>query len=143
MKEISNKLSPHILRDYGLTSAIQKFIAQIMKSSAIRISFQSNSIMRFEDEIEVSVYRAVIECINNTLKHAEAKNITILLTDCQKKLHLVYRDDGVGFDIPETLSKQTGLGLFDLQNRIENINGKITLFSRPGEGVEYQIDVYH
>lgn len=141
VKEISNKLSPHILKDYGLTSAIQGFVDHLVDSSTIRVFFQSNVIRRLDDEIEVAIYRAIIECIYNTVKHAMANNITIRLNDHSSELQILYRDDGIGFDLTETLSEQKGLGLFNLQNRIKNIGGKITMFSKPGEGVNYQIVV--
>ena len=141
VKEISNKLSPHLLIYYGLTSAIQSFADRLAESSAIRIVFKSNAGRRLDIEIEAALYRAIIECINNTVKHARANNITITLNDSGSQLQLEYRDDGIGFDLTETRSTQKGLGLFNLQNRIQTIGGKITMFSKPGYGVYYQIIV--
>jgi len=141
VKEISNKLSPHLLIYYGLTSAIQSFASKVEETSTIRISFESNIQRRIDMEIESALYRAVIECINNTLKHAFANNITIILHDSGGQLLLQYCDDGIGFELTETLTLQKGLGLFNLQNRIHTIGGKITMFSNPGKGVDYQIIV--
>ena len=81
------------------------------------------------------------ECINNTIKYAGAKTITIGIDETNGQLLLQYRDDGIGFDVEETLTLQKGLGLFNLQNRIQNIGGKIDLFSKPGHGVEYRMYV--
>jgi len=141
VKEISNKLSPHLLTYYGLTSALQSFVDKFEKTSAIKIVFESNSHRRFEIEVEAALYRALIECINNTIKHAKASNIYIKLYDTGSQLQLQYRDDGAGFDMVETLTVQKGLGLFNLQNRIQTIGGKITMLSKPGNGVDYQIVV--
>jgi PAS domain S-box-containing protein len=139
VKEISNKLSPHLLANHGLSSAIQSFVGKLEESSNIRISFFSNVERRLGDEIEAAIYRAVIECLNNTIKHARASNISINLDDNQNQLLLSYKDDGRGFNIDETLSIKKGLGLFNLQNRIQTIGGKISMYSKPGEGVNYQI----
>lgn len=139
VKEISNKLSPHLLANHGLSSAIQSFVSKLQESSNIRISFFSNVERRLGDEIEAAIYRAVIECLNNTIKHARASNISINLDDDQNQLILSYKDDGRGFNIDETLSIRKGLGLFNLQNRIQTIGGKISMHSKPGEGVNYQI----
>lgn len=141
VKEISNKLSPHLLIYYGLNSAIQSFAGKVEETSSIRISFESNVERRIDMEIESAIYRAVIECINNTLKHAMANRITIMLHDAGNQLLLQYHDDGIGFDLTEALTLQKGLGLFNLQNRIHTIGGKITMFSSPGKGVDYQIVV--
>jgi signal transduction histidine kinase len=141
VKEISNKLSPHLLTNYGLTSAIQSFIDKLGESSSIRFIFQSNVSRRLDDEIEAALYRAVIECINNTIKHAGANNVTIILNDAENQLQLQYIDNGIGFDLDDTLSVKKGLGLFNLQNRIQMIGGKINLISSQGRGVDYQIVV--
>ena len=141
VKEISNKLSPHLLTNHGLSSAIQSFAGKVEQSSNIRIDFESDLNRRLNDEIEAAIYRATIECINNSIKHAKANNISILINDADSQLHLHYRDDGIGFNLEETLAKKKGLGLFNLQNRIQTIGGKITLFSKPGHGVDYQITI--
>ena len=141
VKEISNKLSPHLLTNHGLSSAIQSFVGKLEESSNIRISFISNVERRLGDEIEAAIYRAVIECLNNTIKHARASNISVRLNDDDNYLLLNYKDDGRGFDLDETLSIKKGLGLFNLQNRIQTIGGKITMFSKPGQGVDYHISV--
>ncbi len=141
VKEISNKLSPHLLANYGLTSAIQSFIDKLQETSEVNILFQTNLSRRMNNEIEAALYRAVIECINNTLKHAKAKNITIDLDDTGSKLYLQYRDDGKGYDVAKTLTEHKGLGLFNLQNRIQSIGGRIKMLSKPGHGIDYQITV--
>jgi len=141
VKEISNKLSPHLLTNYGLRSAIQSFIDKLQETSGFRIEFNCNLGKRLGDEIEAAVYRAIIECLNNTIKHSEAKNVTIDLIDTGNELQMQYTDDGIGFNPKKTISEKKGLGLFNLQNRIQNIGGTIGIFSKPGKGVKYQITV--
>lgn len=141
VKEISGKLSPHLLTYYGLTSAIQSFVDKLKETEAISIELQSNSERRLDLVIESALYRAIIECVNNTIKHARANNVYIILKDTGNQIHLQYRDDGSGFDIQEILSSQKGLGLFNLRNRIQTIGGKITMSSKPGQGVDYKIVV--
>jgi len=75
------------------------------------------------------------------MKHALAMNIYILLEDLGNQIQLKYTDDGIGFDIPETLALQKGLGLFNLQNRIHTFGGKVDLNSQPGKGVDYKFSV--
>ena len=139
VKEISNKLSPHLLINYGLVSAIQSFLNKLEETSPIHIEFNSNINRRLGDEIEAAIYRAVTECVNNTIKHSEAQNATIGLRDNGEQIKVSYKDDGVGFDLEKVLAIKKGLGLFNLQNRIQNIGGKINMYSEPGKGVDYQI----
>ena len=92
-------------------------------------------------EIEVACYRVLIECINNTLKYANATTIGITIQLTDNHLQLVYRDDGEGFNLSKALSEQKGLGLFNLQNRIQTIGGILDMISEPGGGVYYTIQI--
>ncbi len=138
VREVSGKLSPHLLTNYGLNSAIKSFIEKISQSSEINFVFESNLNKRLEPEVEASLYRAVIECINNSIKHSGAKNIEIIIDCSVTTLNIKYKDDGIGFDLKETFEKHKGLGLFNLLNRIENIGGKLNLSSQQDLGVNYQ-----
>jgi signal transduction histidine kinase len=137
IKEISNKMSPHLLSYYGLNSAVQSFIDKQKETSSLNIVFQSNIKKRFSKEIEIAVYRVIIECINNTIKHASAKNINIKIHDCVGQLQITYKDDGIGFDFAETLALKKGLGLYNIQTRIHSIGGKVKILSTPGDGIKY------
>ena len=141
VKEISFKLSPHLLTNYGLTSAVQNFVRKLEETNTIHIDFQSNLNRRIEMEVEVALYRAVIECVNNTIKYAKANNIFIDLNDVGKEIQIKYKDDGEGFDIEKALSRKRGMGLFNLRNRIETIGGNINMKSEPKVGVYYEIGV--
>lgn len=139
--EISNKLSPHLLEDYGLSSAVLSFTKKLNETTLLKISFQSNLERRINIEIEAALYRAVIECINNTVKHAKANNIYIVIIDNGNFIQLNYKDDGIGFDIEKMILEQKGLGLFNLKNRIQTIGGNVKMISEPGAGVNYSISI--
>jgi len=141
VKEISTKLSPHLLTNYGLSSAIKSFVDKLSATASYQVEFETNCTRRIDGDIETALYRAVIECINNTLKYAHATHISIHLTDTGRQMQLQYKDDGDGFDMTETIAQHKGLGLFNLQNRIHTIGGKVDLKSHPGKGVEYMFTV--
>jgi len=141
VKEISNKLSPHLLTYYGLVASVQNFIDKLQETSAYTIGFNCNISRRYDTDIEVAIYRALIECLNNTIKHAKAKNINISMIDLGNQIKIQYKDDGIGFDFIENLTLQKGLGLFNLQSRIQSIGGKIKMLSKPGAGVDYLITI--
>jgi len=141
VKEVSNKLSPHLLTNYGLNSAIKSFVEKLNATANYKIVFESNTTRRIGAETEAALYRATIECINNTLKYAHANKIFIKLVDTGSQIMLHYSDDGTGFDITETIAEHKGLGLFNLQNRLHTIGGKVDLHSEPGKGVDYLFTV--
>jgi signal transduction histidine kinase len=135
-KQVSNDLSPHILANYGIASAVENFIKKI--TDHIEIRFESNlENVRFDNSLETTFYRIVKELINNTIKHAKAKNIQIALNKKRNKLLLNYSDDGIGFDI-NTIEKR-GMGLYNLMSRIKSLDGKFE-FERLDIGIKIRVD---
>jgi PAS domain S-box-containing protein len=138
IKEISNNLSPHILHNFGLISALQTFIDRITEIKKIKIELDHNFKKRFNENTETTLYRVVIELINNTIKHAMASSISITLNK-EKNIHLHYEDDGKGFDYMQVIKSKKGMGLFNMRNRIESINGEVYITSSPGKGMKVNI----
>jgi len=124
IKEISNNISPHVLRNFGIISAIHSFRKKL-RNNNIEISVYTNlKDSRFDENIEVSVFRIVIELINNTLKYAEAKNIDIHLNLKNNSLKLEFSHNGKGFDFDKIISENKGQGLFNVINRVNILHGK-------------------
>lgn len=89
--------------------------------------------------IQLTLYRAVQEGINNTLKHAGASHIWVHLDYTQNdKIRLVVSDDGKGSDKP---ASQQGFGLLGLQERMNLLNGEIKFTTSPGGGFSFEIKV--
>ena len=137
IKEISNNLSPHVLTNFGLASAIRNFVFKVGQSKTINIKFSTvlTDSDRFDSNIETVMYRATCELINNTLKHAEASTIDISLEKVQRTLVIKYDDNGKGFDSEAAANTQTnGMGLSNIASRINSINGVFVYNSAPNDG---------
>ncbi|NJO69345.1 MAG: PAS domain S-box protein [Bacteroidetes bacterium] len=138
ISEISNNLSPHILQNFGLTAAVRAFVDKIQELKKIEITYKTNFKERLLDDLEVTLYRVTIELINNTIKHAQASKINIVLNKtCD--LELEYTDNGIGMDIKEILKKKKGMGLFNITNRVKSLNGAIQYYSKPNEGLKVNV----
>jgi len=125
LKETSNNLSPHILENFGLVSAIESFIEKINTLGGIEISFSSNiENTRFENQTEINLYRVICELFNNTLKHARAEKASLLIHYADNRLVAQYFDNGVGFET-ENLPDKTSMGIFNMKSRLKTINGSI------------------
>jgi len=137
IKEISNNLSPHVLINFGLISALKNFINKINESKVINIEFSNNiKEKRLNSNTEIILYRAICELINNTLKHASAKNIIINISKYRHTLIIQYQDDGIGFDSNKLESLQdTGMGFDNIASRLKSINGMFVINSKPNEGI--------
>lgn len=137
LSEISNKLSPHILQNFGLVEAIKTFITNVRHAKNIEIQFETNLHKRLSETIETTLYRSLTELVNNTIKHAKATIVTIKLDISEPLLNLTYTDNGVGFNMSNHKSK--GMGLFNLRNRIQSIGGNISISSQPTKGIHVKI----
>jgi PAS domain S-box-containing protein len=142
-RSISNNLSPHLIMDFGLVKAVEAFCKKVNLAQKIRINFESTpGKERFDQNIEIVLYRVITELINNTLKHARATKIDIYLEVIEDTLQLTYLDDGVGFDKERVLAAETGgMGMKNIASRLRSINGNLRLHSRPGAGFLVVIEI--
>ncbi len=144
LKEISDNLSPHVLNNFGLLRALRNFTNKINATKAIRIQLKSNlADERYSNNIEVVLYRVVCELINNTIKHASAKNISIDLQHQEGVLSIDYRDNGKGFNKEklEELPMMGGMGFSNIYSRINSLKGDIQIESEPKKGTHVYIQV--
>lgn len=135
VKEISNKLSPNVLKKFGLTTAIHSFVRKLGNLDNVNFNIDIMLPDRLKPEIETMLYRVFVEAINNSLKYANASNISIHLSANSNGLAATFRDDGVGFEL-RSLDKASGNGLFNMQNRVETCEGTFVIKSNPGAGTE-------
>ncbi len=145
LKEISDNLSPHVLNNFGLVRALVNFTNKINVTKAIRINFESEiKDERFDSNVEVVLYRVVCELINNTIKHARAKNIDINLKKEGNYITIAYLDDGKGFDMKKVMEQPAasgGMGFSNIFSRINSLKGEINIDSEPRRGTKVYLKV--
>jgi signal transduction histidine kinase len=143
IKDISNNLSPHILTNFGLSSAIGAFTKKINQTKAITIDFKSNmENLRLEAEKEVVVYRAVCELINNSIQHSGASKIEIELNKHEKIVTLQFYDNGRGFDTSALRKEDTkGMGISNIETRVRTVDGVFIIESTKGRGTSALIKI--
>jgi signal transduction histidine kinase len=93
---------------------------------------------RLDENTEIMIYRMMQEIINNTLKHAEAKSVDMVMIVDENEINITYSDDGKGFDPDQTLKKKT-LGLQSIRSRVKFLSGLFSIKSEPGVGTVYRI----
>lgn len=138
VREVSNAISPYLLNKYGLETAIGSFIKKT--ESIIRIRFKSNiKDKRFPLKTEIVYFRVIKEMLNNTIKHAQAKNIHLHLQYVNGELVLNYQDDGIGLDKKYlSANKSEGMGLFNIINRINSIQGDYKFYEQ-SKGFKFKL----
>ena len=142
-RNISNNITPNIISNYGLVRSVEAFVNKINKTQHVEIIFKCIEIREKLDEtIELILYRIITELINNTIKHAAATKIKIVLEHLNNKLLLTYQDDGIGFDLNQVLKNDSGgMGLKNIISRIDSINGSISINENVEKGTEVLIRI--
>ncbi|MBP8766093.1 MAG: sensor histidine kinase [Ferruginibacter sp.] len=144
MRRVAHSMMPEVLMKYGLDTAVKEYCNEIGRSGVLRINYQSVGMTGVNPEqiTAVTVYRIVQELVNNSIKHAAAKNVLVQLhfSPKEKQLAITVEDDGKGFDT--TLLKQsTGIGWSNIQNRVEFLKGKLDVNSSIGKGTSVLIEI--
>ncbi|HEY9123854.1 MAG TPA: PAS domain S-box protein [Bacteroidales bacterium] len=141
VRDLSFKLSPHILQNYGIIEALKTYADKVNKSGKVKVSVESTELGRFDEIIETTLYRTISECITNTLKHANAKNISICPVLENNTLMINYTDDGKGFDVEKVMKNRKGIGLLNIQSRLKSLNGTLAINSTLGKGTVFIIKI--
>jgi len=143
IKDISNNLSPHVLNNFGLATAIKKFANNINQLKKTAIHFHSNMFnQRLSNSVEIILYRIVCELIHNSIQHADAEHIEISLNNRNNIIDLFYDDDGKGFNFSyETIFNNKGSGLQNMISRLDSIHGYHEIESKPGKGFHAYVSI--
>ena len=127
-REISHDLLPPALETIGLVRTLERMAKNLSSSSLI---IKTNCLLnyRLDKKIELALYRITQELINNTIKYAQASVITIELVEKEEGIFFQYFDNGIGFD----KKGHNGLGLKNIESRVQMIEGTIEFFSEPNK----------
>lgn len=139
VKEIANNMSPHILQRFGLVNAVNAYVDYIKETAKIEFVVSSNLKERVPSNIEVVLYRIILECLNNAIKHSDAKKVILKFNKQKDGLQIAYSDNGKGFDVSKVMAEGQGMGLFNMQNRIKHIGGDFKIVSNRNIGTDINI----
>jgi signal transduction histidine kinase len=141
VRKISPNLASNTLDDFGLSVALAELKKMVEESGKVAFTLHTYKIdKRFPAHIEINLYRIIQELINNSLKHAEPGKISLSLTRREDAISLVYEDNGQGFNLEQALH-QTGIGLWNVQNRADQMGGKLHINTQPGKGMEVILEI--
>lgn len=144
VRRISHDLMPATLEKFGLTTALKELCQRLEKASGVRMDYHDESAgIRLNTQSELALYRIVQELINNALKHANPKKITITLQKAEAHLYLTVTDDGNGFDLAYTQGQPNGargLGMSSVESRTSLLQATIHYQTAPGRGTQVSIE---
>lgn len=134
VRRIIYDLRPMALDDLGLVPTLKKYLQTIEEyHRTTRIQFTNiGEDKRLPSNYEVALFRIIQESVQNALKHADALTVQVKLEIKRDNIMAVIKDDGKGFDINE--SKPESFGLLGIRERVELLEGELTIHSKIGTG---------
>ena len=146
VRDLAYELRPAGLHQLGIVETLQNYCRDYTELHLIPVDFQCAGFERIgvDDFTAINLYRLVQEGLFNVKKHADASKITIRLVVSGKNLLLRINDDGKGFDVQQRLAALTSekkLGLRSMQERINLLNGFMTIDSKPGLGTKLTLKI--
>lgn len=146
------RLRPEMLDDLGLLDTLEGEIDawQARQPDTVYELDVDDRYSELGEELNITLYRIVQECLTNIAKHALAHHVKIRLETIdhlpyltssrgnQRGIRLVIQDDGAGF---ETGSLRPGLGLIGMRERVEGLNGHFSVTSSPGTGTTVSVEL--
>lgn len=136
-------LRPMALDDLGLVPALRKFIQDFEDKLHIYTSFNVKGLeYRLSSAMEAAIYRLVQEAFTNAAKHANPTRVSCLITFKVDSIHLVIKDNGVGFNVRAVEEKaREHFGIIGMRERVDLLEGKMIINSVESEGTEIVIDI--
>ncbi len=142
---ISRDLSPSILEDLGISAALRRLTEGFIKKNGTRIQSDITDIdSLFPRDSEIILYRILQEALTNIVKHAHAKNVSVVVRRQNHSVFLLVEDDGQGFNTDRPFLKaevEKGLGLKTIKERARLLGGNLDLWSREGKGTRITLVV--
>ncbi|MBL4624118.1 MAG: hypothetical protein JKY42_03120 [Flavobacteriales bacterium] len=141
-RSISHNLMPNELKEFGLGCALLELVNNINETGqGYKIVFdnQVSDEEYIDPKIAITFYRVIQEIINNSIKHANANLLRIVIGIRNKHIYLITKDDGVGFEVEK--SRKSGLGLGSLENRAKSTFGRLKIRSQRGKGTTHIMKV--
>jgi signal transduction histidine kinase len=128
MRRVAHNMMPEALLKFGLNDTLKNYCESVSQNSGLAVTFQSYGLEnRLDQSTEIVLYRIVQELLNNTVKHALATQAQVQLSRIENRITLTVEDNGKGFDVNNLSGK--GIGLSNIQNRVDYLNGKMDIKS--------------
>ena len=141
VRRVSHQLSPKILTEFGLISALTQLIEETTKNSMMSGHIVNMNYEEIENNnLKLGIYRICQEALSNILKHSKCKEFEIQLVVEEGKLKIIISDNGVGYTNEKT--RKPTLGLLNMEERTKSLNGVFELNSLENEGTTIYLEFY-
>lgn len=135
------ELRPRLLEHEDLVEVLQQRLDAVENRAGIQARLLvEGELTELDSGLKEGLYRIVQEALNNALKHANARSVTVRIRADSRTVDLEIDDDGQGFDMPEA-EDAGGMGLANIRERAMELGGVVSIVSAPGRGTKVKVTV--
>ncbi len=138
LRDISKTLNTSYVSEKDLSESIQRELTMLERVRKFKTSFtQSGPAVELSPEVRLIIFRVLQECCNNAVKHAQASTLAIEIKNSHELLEINIRDNGIGFE----KNTEKGVGMYNMENRMNMINGKFEVNSIKNMGTHIRLSL--
>jgi signal transduction histidine kinase len=140
MRLLIFELHPPMLKEAGLVTALQTSLDSVEARTGLQTDLKVEGVNRLPTSVEVELFRIAMEALNNLVKYARAKKVTIDLRSIDDRVFMNICDNGIGFDL-SAAKLSNGVGLRSMEERARRMGANLEITSTPGTGTQVKVDV--
>jgi signal transduction histidine kinase len=140
LRRLTHALRPIYLEDLGLVPALQVLAREAGQGKGLEVLFQQTGHeRRLPRDAELALYRITQEALNNVVRHANATRASLSIEYADREVHILVKDNGIGFNVPATpteFAPSGHFGLLGMRERAELVGAHLQIRSQPRAGTE-------
>ncbi|MCW5559569.1 MAG: sensor histidine kinase, partial [Verrucomicrobiae bacterium] len=142
VRSIAYALRPQELDRLGFVRALETLCQEMAEPVGLAVEFSADPWPgNLSPEVEINLFRVMQEALNNVVRHAQARRLSVRVQADAAGVGICVRDDGSGFHEQTNRSQRTGLGLRSMRERVRLVGGELAVRSQPGSGTETEIRI--
>jgi len=146
VRRLSRDLTPTMVKDLGLSSALQRLIEEFTRHYNISADIEQVPGIDelFPQPAQINIYRIFQEALTNIGKYAQASQLRIAIKREDSQVSFLVADNGKGFTVEEVLGRdqtRRGLGLMAMKERARMMGGTLKIWSQEGQGTRIALTI--
>ena len=140
LRAVSHNLYPVVLKRLGFSKAAVELVNSIDENSDVFFTTEIADIDNIiNKEQSLHLFRILQESLQNIIKHAKAKSVSVEVVRYKNEIELIVKDNGLGYNYKEVLDSGAGLGIKSIQERCKMINANLSIKSKPNVGTTLKV----
>jgi PAS domain S-box-containing protein len=134
VQSLSHELHPSRIDVLGIVTSMKVFCREFAEQQQMEVQFDATGVSsHVPSSITLGLFRVLQEALHNSAKHSGVRECEVRLWEAQGCIHLAVADRGAGFDVPSA-RQSGGIGLITMQERVDIVDGELSIRSEPGRG---------